>query len=107
VALEAGNSPAIIFKNYRELATEEQACKWFGILPKASQWQNTFEIERKKRTTKKPRWSPAGYCGFVTPCRAILQATFPEIGIQTPCMVVHERVGHLVIPCAGAVGSYG
>jgi hypothetical protein len=25
VALEAGNSPSVIFKNYRELATEDQA----------------------------------------------------------------------------------
>lgn len=33
VALEAGNSPAIIFKHYRELVTEESARAWFGILP--------------------------------------------------------------------------
>ncbi len=33
VALEAGNSPAIIFKHYRELATEEEAQEWFGIVP--------------------------------------------------------------------------
>jgi Phage integrase family len=33
VALEAGNSPAIIFKHYRELATEEEAHQWFGITP--------------------------------------------------------------------------
>ena len=33
VALEAGNSPAIIFKHYRELTTEDQAQEWFGILP--------------------------------------------------------------------------
>jgi len=33
VALEAGNSPAIIFKHYRELATEEDAQQWFGITP--------------------------------------------------------------------------
>ena len=33
VALEAGNSPTIIFKHYRELATEEQADEWFGIFP--------------------------------------------------------------------------
>ena len=33
VALEAGNSPAIIFKHYRELATEDQAREWFGIHP--------------------------------------------------------------------------
>lgn len=35
VALEAGNSPAIIFKHYRELVTEEAARVWFGILPPA------------------------------------------------------------------------
>jgi integrase len=31
VALEAGNSPAIIFRHYRELTTEETAKEWFGI----------------------------------------------------------------------------
>ena len=35
VALEAGNSPAIIFKHYRELATEEEATAWFNIRPQA------------------------------------------------------------------------
>jgi len=39
VALEAGNSPSIIFKHYRELTTEEQADQWFAILPKAGQWE--------------------------------------------------------------------
>jgi integrase len=33
VALEAGNSPTMIFRHYRELATEEEAKDWFGILP--------------------------------------------------------------------------
>ncbi len=33
VALEAGNSPDIIFRHYRELATEEQADAWFAIVP--------------------------------------------------------------------------
>lgn len=33
VALEAGNSAAIIFKHYRELATEQQAEAWFNIRP--------------------------------------------------------------------------
>ena len=33
VALEAGNSPTMIFRHYRELATEEEANEWFGILP--------------------------------------------------------------------------
>ena len=36
VALEAGNSPAVIFKHYRELATEEQADAWFAIRPRAA-----------------------------------------------------------------------
>ena len=31
----------IIFKHYRELSTEEQADKWFGILPKEGQGENT------------------------------------------------------------------
>ena len=31
VALECGNSPAIIFKNYRELVTAEQGKAWFSI----------------------------------------------------------------------------
>ena len=33
VALEAGNSPQIIFKNYRELVTAKEAGKWFSIKP--------------------------------------------------------------------------
>ncbi len=54
VALEAGNSPAIIFKHYRELATSEQAAEWFAILPKPGQWQNTFLYDPKARTGKLP-----------------------------------------------------
>jgi hypothetical protein len=33
VALEAGNSPAIIFKHYREITTEALAREWFGNFP--------------------------------------------------------------------------
>jgi integrase len=33
VALEAGNSPQMIFRYYRELATPEQAHSWFAIAP--------------------------------------------------------------------------
>ena len=33
VALEAGNSPQMIFRHYRELATPEQARRWFAIAP--------------------------------------------------------------------------
>jgi len=33
VALEAGNSPKMIFTNYRQLVTEAEAVKWFAIQP--------------------------------------------------------------------------
>ena len=33
VALEAGNSPQMIFKHYRQLVTETQAREWFGLVP--------------------------------------------------------------------------
>ena len=33
VALEAGNSPAMIFANYRELVTPQDAKAWFAIVP--------------------------------------------------------------------------
>jgi integrase len=49
VALEAGNSPSIIFKHYRELTTPAVAEKWFSILPKEGQWENTFRYDRKKK----------------------------------------------------------
>lgn len=54
VALEAGNSPSIIFKNYRELATEEQADEWFAILPKEGQWENTYQWDRRARVVTLP-----------------------------------------------------
>ena len=47
VALEAGNSPSIIFKHYRELTTEDQADKWFAILPKDGQMENTFVWDKR------------------------------------------------------------
>lgn len=34
VALEAGNSPGMIFKHYRELVRPAEAKQWFGIVPK-------------------------------------------------------------------------
>ena len=34
-ALEAGNSPAIIFRHYREVVDEDAANAWFGIMPPA------------------------------------------------------------------------
>lgn len=35
VALEAGNSPQMVFSNYRELVRAADAEKWFGITPEA------------------------------------------------------------------------
>ena len=55
VALEAGNSPSIIFKNYRDLTTEEQADKWFGIVPKDGQWENQPAVARRKHRAKSRR----------------------------------------------------
>ena len=34
VALEAGNSPGMIFKHYRELVRQADGKKWFAIAPK-------------------------------------------------------------------------
>jgi len=36
VALEMGNSPSMLFRNYRELVTEEQSKEWFSIFPNAA-----------------------------------------------------------------------
>jgi len=36
VALEAGNSPQMIFRHYRELATPDQAKTWFAIAPETA-----------------------------------------------------------------------
>ena len=35
VALEAGNSPTMIFRHYRELVTEDQGKAWFAISPRS------------------------------------------------------------------------
>jgi integrase len=54
VALEAGNSPNVIFSNYRELTTEEQSDIWFGILPKDGQWENAVKYDRRTHTVTLP-----------------------------------------------------
>lgn len=33
VALEMGNSPAMVFRHYRSVVSEERAKEWFGVLP--------------------------------------------------------------------------
>jgi integrase len=48
-ALEAGNSPQMIFRHYRELATPEQARTWFAITPKAAPNVVPISLGRGKR----------------------------------------------------------
>ena len=47
VALEAGTSPKMIHKHYRELATPEQARSWFAIVPDEA--TNVVPMERRAR----------------------------------------------------------
>jgi integrase len=49
VALEAGNSPQMIFRHYRELATPEQARTWFAIAPEAAPNVVPIAVAGRKR----------------------------------------------------------
>jgi integrase len=49
VALEAGNSPQMIFRHYRELATPEQARTWFAITPETAPNVVPMTLPRAKR----------------------------------------------------------
>jgi integrase len=53
VALEAGNSPDIIFKHYRELVTEQEANQWFSIMPPKG-WVPP-EVAKPKMGPRRPR----------------------------------------------------
>jgi integrase len=44
VALEAGNSPTVIFRHYRELATEAEAAEWFGVKPAHGAARNVVRL---------------------------------------------------------------
>jgi integrase len=44
VALEAGNSPTMIFRRYRELATEAEAADWFGVKPAHGAARNVLRM---------------------------------------------------------------
>lgn len=45
VALEMGNSPAMLFRNYREIVTEQQAAEWFSVLPERQQLPKRTIVE--------------------------------------------------------------
>jgi integrase len=52
VSLEMGNSPAKLFKHYRELVTPDQAKEWFAIVPPAG-WDGNAQIAPRKRWKKR------------------------------------------------------
>jgi integrase len=49
VALEAGTSPQMIFRHYRELTTPKQACTWFAIAPETAANVVPIAVVRPKR----------------------------------------------------------
>lgn len=53
VALESGNSPRVIQREYLELATEEEGKKWFAVVPKATTATRHPNAARKQSNTRK------------------------------------------------------
>ena len=49
VALEMGNSPTMLFRNYRELVTEKQAGEWFAVLPKRNPPRNNRRTKNRSK----------------------------------------------------------
>jgi site-specific recombinase XerC len=49
-ALEMGNSPAVLLRDYRELTTEAEASEWFAVDPKNPQGKVLRISEKQKRT---------------------------------------------------------
>jgi integrase len=47
VSLEAGNSPQMVFKHYRQLVSETLATEWFGIVPPTG-WKNVLPMPMGK-----------------------------------------------------------
>ena len=55
VALEAGNSPRMVFSNYRELVRPADAEKWFGITPASvAEIRDRTEKERAAKVVAFP-----------------------------------------------------
>ena len=56
VSLEAGNSPKMLFENYRELVTEKAAKEYFGILPEKKGTKSSQGKAKgaRKTTAKNP-----------------------------------------------------
>jgi integrase len=56
VSLEAGNSPQMVFRHYKQLVTETAAAEWFGIVPPAD-WKNILPMTT---TESEPATTAAG-----------------------------------------------
>src|SRR5439155_23162523 len=48
VALEMGNSPQMLFRNYRELADEKDAADWFSIVPSEAAAKKIIPLRRTR-----------------------------------------------------------
>lgn len=60
VSLEAGNSPQMVFRHYRELVTEKQAQAWFAITPEtAKAMREKLEKERAAKIVAFPATAAA------------------------------------------------
>ena len=59
VALEAGNSPQMIFKHYRELVTPDEAKDWFSIMPTKESGVVVSIIPNTPETIAADRRTPA------------------------------------------------
>jgi hypothetical protein len=48
VALESGNSPRVIQREYLELATEEDGKDWFAVMPQLSKAKTRAAKQKRK-----------------------------------------------------------
>jgi len=52
VALESGNSPRVIQREYLELATEEEGKKWFAVYPKVTDAPRPSKVAKRWRESR-------------------------------------------------------
>ena len=75
VALEAGNSPDIIFQHYRELVRPKEAKSWFSIEPgtdgKIVYLDTTKDDGQASPAPAKPDAEPARAIAAVAPTNAV------------------------------------
>ncbi len=54
VSLEAGNSPQMVFRHYRELVTEKEAQAWFAITPEVASAMKE-KLDKERAATRQPQ----------------------------------------------------